>query len=1348
MQSSLRYILTLLVLSVNIFCGLPCPPGKKTDDPQGRCCVFPFEYGGVTYQSCTNGWCSFDEVYVGNWANCVNPCTNNPCQNGGDCTVTGDDSYSCKCADGYYGESCEKVSPCKSHPCKNGGTCTMTGLDSFSCKCTDDFEGDTCEKRLPCLPGKKTDDPQGRCCVFPFEYGGVTYQSCTNGWCSFDKVYVGNWANCVNPCTNNPCQNGGDCTVTGDDSYSCKCADGYYGESCEKVSPCKSHPCKNGGTCTMTGLDSFFCKCTDDFEGDTCEKRLPCLPGKKTDDPQGRCCVFPFDYGGVTYQSCTNGWCSFDEVYVGNWANCVNPCTNNPCQNGGDCTVTGDDSYSCKCADGYYGESCEKVSPCKSHPCKNGGTCTMTGLDSFSCKCTDDFEGDTCEKRLPCPPGKKTDDPQGRCCVFPFEYGGVTYQSCTNGWCSFDEVYVGNWANCVNPCTNNPCQNGGDCTVTGDDSYSCKCADGYYGESCEKVSPCKSHPCKNGGTCTMTGLDSFSCKCTDDFEGDTCEKRLPCLPGKKTDDPQGRCCVFPFEYGGVTYQSCTNGWCSFDEVYVGNWANCVNPCTNNPCQNGGDCTVTGDDSYSCKCADGYYGESCEKVSPCKSHPCKNGGTCTMTGLDSFFCKCTDDFEGDTCEKRLPCPPGKKTDDPQGRCCVFPFEYGGVTYQSCTNGWCSFDEVYVGNWANCVNPCTNNPCQNGGDCKVTGDDSYSCKCADGYYGETCEKVSPCKSHPCKNGGTCTMTGLDSFSCKCTDDFEGDTCEKRLPCLPGKKTDDPQGRCCVFPFEYGGVTYQSCTNGWCSFDEVYVGNWANCVNPCTNNPCQNGGDCTVTGDDSYSCKCADGYYGESCEKVSPCKSHPCKNGGTCTMTGLDSFFCKCTDDFEGDTCEKRLPCPPGKKTDDPQGRCCVFPFEYGGVTYQSCTNGWCSFDEVYVGNWANCVNPCTNNPCQNGGDCTVTGDDSYSCKCADGYYGESCEKVSPCKSHPCKNGGTCTMTGLDSFSCKCTDDFEGDTCEKRLPCPPGKKTDDSQGRCCVFPFEYGGVTYQSCTNGWCSFDEVYVGNWANCVNPCTKSPCQNGGDCTVTGDDSYSCKCADGYYGETCEKVSPCKSHPCKNGGTCTMTGLDSFSCKCTDDFEGDTCEKRLPCTPGKKTDDSQGRCCVFPFEYGGITYQSCTKVAHHRLWCSFDKVYKGQWAYCVDECESSPCKNGASCKITQDGYSCQPCPAGWDGKNCDEVAWKSEGCFKEHKRKAKMVLGRKIATVHGKKLSIQDVFEKCKIAAEKKGFKIFGIRNRNRCFTTSDGKVQEFKKYGVSSKCKIDDNGLGVGMKLANFVYTR
>ena len=54
---------------------------------------------------------------------------------------------------------------------------------------------------------------------------------------------------------------------------------------------------------------------------------------------------------------------------------------------------------------------------------------------------------------------------------------------------------------------------------------------------------------------------------------------------------------------------------------------------------------------------------------------------------------------------------------------------------------------------------------------------------------------------------------------------------------------------------------------------------------------------------------------------------------------------------------------------------------------------------------------------------------------------------------------------------------------------------------------------------------------------------------------------------------------------------------------------IPCPPGKKTDDAQGRCCVFPFTYGGKSYSSCTTVNHNRPWCSFDAVYRGQWANC-------------------------------------------------------------------------------------------------------------------------------------------
>ena len=53
-----------------------CPPGQKTHDPEGHCCVLPFEYKGKTYGACTNAelrdrmWCSLDAVYGNKWAYC------------------------------------------------------------------------------------------------------------------------------------------------------------------------------------------------------------------------------------------------------------------------------------------------------------------------------------------------------------------------------------------------------------------------------------------------------------------------------------------------------------------------------------------------------------------------------------------------------------------------------------------------------------------------------------------------------------------------------------------------------------------------------------------------------------------------------------------------------------------------------------------------------------------------------------------------------------------------------------------------------------------------------------------------------------------------------------------------------------------------------------------------------------------------------------------------------------------------------------------------------------------------------------------------------------------------------
>lgn len=45
----------------------------------------------------------------------------------------------------------------------------------------------------------------------------------------------------------------------------------------------------------------------------------------------------------------------------------------------------------------------------------------------------------------------------------------------------------------------------------------------------------------------------------------------------------------------------------------------------------------------------------------------------------------------------------------------------------------------------------------------------------------------------------------------------------------------------------------------------------------------------------------------------------------------------------------------------------------------------------------------------------------------------------------------------------------------------------------------------------------------------------------------------------------------------------------------------------KTTD--GKCCVFPFSYKGVTYNKCTTVKHNRPWCSLTSNYKQKWGNC-------------------------------------------------------------------------------------------------------------------------------------------
>ncbi|XP_068746370.1 fibropellin-1-like isoform X3 [Montipora capricornis] len=649
-----------------------------------------------------------------------------------------------------------------------------------------------------------------------------------------------------------------------------------------------------------------------------------------------------------------------------------------------------------------------------------------------------------------------------------------------------------------------------------------------------------------------------------------------------------------------------------------------------------------------------------------------------------------------------------------------------------------------------------------------------------------------------------------------------------CPPGKKTNHPQGRCCVFPFIYAGKKYYSCTTSsarhpWCSFDEYHTWNWAYCVDECASSPCKNGASCRATNDSEigYSCQpCPEGWIGENCDKVDECARKPCKNAANCKITE-DGYSCQpCPAGWKGKDCDEvHSYCPPGKKTNDPQGRCCVFPFIYAGKKYYSCTTSsarhpWCSFDEYHTWNWAYCVDECASSPCKNGASCRVTNDSEvgYSCQpCPEGWRGENCDKVDECVRSPCKNGANCKITedgyscqpcpagwkGKDcdedidecksapcknggicendkgTFTCKCNASFTGHLCEKDIdeckspfPCKnngtcvnehgsytcncnagfTGKLCEKDIDECKSAPCKNGGICENDKGTFTCKCNASFTGHLCEkdideCKSP---SPCKNNGTC-VNEHGSYTCNCNAGFTGNLCEKdIDECKSAPCKNRGICDNDN-GSFTCKCNAGFAGHLCEKDIDECKSPSPCKNNGNCVN---EHGSYT-------------CNCNAGFTGKLCEKVDECSRSLCKNGANCKITEDGYSCQPCPAGWKGKDCDEVVsvgspeepseeptpegitYKPVGCFRDgplHARAMPELLINFRGNIDWNHL--EKLVEKCADEAMRRGKKYFGLHFYGECRSVKNS-GHNYDRYGKNpSGCYKNL----VGKEWNNMVY--
>ncbi|XP_076005220.1 protocadherin Fat 4 [Genypterus blacodes] len=170
------------------------------------------------------------------------------------------------------------------------------------------------------------------------------------------------------------------------------------------------------------------------------------------------------------------------------------------------------------------------------------------------------------------------------------------------------------------------------------------------------------------------------------------------------------------------------------------------------------------------------------------------------------------------------------------------------------------------------PCTRNPCQNGGSCKrhlsvrpdMKTEESvpvilvsnlplqpYACSCRPGYTGALCETdIDECQPSPCHNGGTCHNL-VGGFSCTCPEGFTGMACERD-------------------------------------------------VNECLSNPCKNGALCqNYPG--GFNCLCKSGFAGKTCDSIiNHCECNPCFNGGSC-QNRVDGYYCHCPFGVFGKHCE---------------------------------------------------------------------------------------------------------------------------------------------------------------------------------------------------------------------------------------------------------------------------------------------------------------------------------------------------------------------------------------------------------------------------------------------------------------
>ncbi|XP_071846698.1 uncharacterized protein [Apostichopus japonicus] len=881
------------------------------------------------------------------------------------------------------------------------------------------------------------------------------------------------------------------------------------------ASPCDSNPCFNGGVCLAVDNSRFWCVCPDCFIGDTCSvSQDPCTNNNQCQNG-GQCRV----YAG----SCTQTFCECPPCFTG--ANCQissNPCDNNQCGNGGGCvpSATNCDSYTCVCSGCQTGPFCQGVfNPCSMIPCLNGGTCTniAESCTSYSCQCTGCFTGYNCQTVIPDP-----------CVASPCLNDGICQRvagTCLGFTCScqtgFGGVLCGNNVAVVNnPCNTFPCMNDGCCVSLGNNNYKCICRNGYTGILCGEIASnviissdsCRNNPCTNGGTCynsynsntnNVVFVPQYTCACQPGFVGQNCQFPLAAFP--------------QFDICTSTGVSCLNG----------------GTCRNTYC------SATDDLGVFCECSAGFLGERCQlqDVNRCSSSPCRNGGQCTA--FSKFFvCSCAQGFGGTTCEvtgadNQMPvisnCPtqgvtvtadagvdfafvtwPDLIVTDNSGHVNLVSSNGAPGNYSiGSRNVLYNFADAN-GNTAICsfvitVNPATANTAPMLSGCPVGTVNSFTTSptCNDAEQGTLAVNCNP-------PAGSTFQSGTTTVVCFCSDNLGlSDDCTfsvsaataNTAPMLSGCPVDTvnsfttsptcndaEQGTLAVNCNPPAGSTFQAGTTTVVCFCSDNLGLSDICtfsVSAATANTAPMLSGCPVGTVNSFTTSptCNDAEQGTLAVNCNP-------PAGTTFQSGTNTVTCSCSDNFGlSDVCTFSVSVATANTAPMLSG-CPV------GTVNSFTTSPTCN--DAEQGTLAVNCNPPAGTTFQSGTN-TVT------CFCSDNLgLSDFCTfsvSVATANTAPMLSG--CPVGTVNSFT-------TSPTCN-----------DAEQGTLAVNCNPPAGTTFQSGTNTVTCFCSDNLGLSDICTfsvsvvtNPCSDSPCLNGGTCTNIGN-TFQCTCVAGFSGNICQ-----------------------------------------------------------------------------------------------------------------------------------------------------------------------------------------------------------------------------------------